>query len=81
MPDSIVGIDCHISSIRYLTKGENMKKFVRITTEESVKTQTNQESAFEVKRKAQSDILTQSRFLKNADGRIKTTNRSQLLQA
>jgi len=58
-----------------------MKKFVRITTEESVKTQTNQESAFEVKRKAQSDILTQSRFLKNADGRIKTTNRSQLLQA
>ena len=58
-----------------------MKKFVRITTEESVKTQTNQESAFEVKHKAQSDILTQSRFLKNADGRIKTTNRSQLLQA
>ena len=74
MPDSIVGIDCHISSIRYLTKGENMKKFVRITTEESVKTH-------EVKRKAQSDILTQSRFLKNTDGRIKTTNRSQLLQA
>ena len=51
-----------------------MKKFVRITTEESVKNH-------EVKYKAQSDILTQSRFLKNADGRIKTTNRSQLLQA
>jgi hypothetical protein len=74
MPDSIVGIDCRISSIRYLTKGENMKKFVRITTEESVKTH-------EVKHKAQSDILTQSRFLKNTDGRIKTTNKSQLLQA
>ena len=74
MPDSIVGIDYHISSIRYLAKGENMKKFVRITTEESVKNH-------EVKYKAQSDILTQSRFLKNTDGRIKTTNRSQLLQA
>jgi len=58
-----------------------MKKFVRIITEESVKTQTNQESAFEVKHKAQSDILIQSRFLKNTDGRITTTNRSQLLQA
>ena len=51
-----------------------MKKFVRITTEESVKNH-------EVKYKAQSDILTQYRFLKNTDGRIKTTNRSQLLQA
>jgi hypothetical protein len=51
-----------------------MKKFVRITTEESVKTH-------EVKHKAQSNILTQSRFLKNTDGRIKTTNKSQLLQA
>ena len=74
MPDSILGIDYHISSIRYLTKGENMKKFVRITTEKSVKTH-------EVKYKAQSNILTQSRFLKNTDGRIKTTNKSQLLQA
>lgn len=74
MPDSILGIDYHISSIRYLTKGENMKKFVRITTEGLVKTH-------EIKYKAQSDILTQSRFLKNTDGRIKTTNRSQLLQA
>ena len=51
-----------------------MKKFVRITTEESVK-------IHEVKHKVQSDILIQSRFLKNTDGRIKTTNRSQLLQA
>ena len=51
-----------------------MKKFVRITTEGLVKTH-------EIKYKAQSDILTQSRFLKNTDGRIKTTNRSQLLQA
>ena len=51
-----------------------MKKFVRITTEKSVKTH-------EVKHKAQSNILTQSRFLKNTDGRIKTTNKSQLLQA
>ena len=74
MPDSILGIDYHISSIRYLTKGENMKKFVRITTEGSVKTH-------EVKHKAQSNILAQSRFLKNTEGRIKTTNRSQLLQA
>ena len=74
MPDSIVGIDYHISSIRYLTKGENMKKFVRITTEGLVKTH-------EVKHKVQSNILIQSRFLKNTEERIKTTNRSQLLQA
>jgi hypothetical protein len=74
MPNSIVGIDCHISDIRYLTKGENMKKFVRITTEGSVKTH-------EVKHKVQSNILIQSRFLKNTEERIKTTNRSQLLQA
>ena len=51
-----------------------MEKFVRITAEGLVKTR-------EIKHKSQSDILTQSRFLKNADGRIKTTNRSQLLQA
>ena len=51
-----------------------MEKFVRITTDGSVKTQ-------EIKNKSQSNILTQSRFLKNTDGRIKTTNRSQLLQA
>ena len=74
MPDSIVGIDCHISSIRYLTKGENMKKFVRITTERLVKTH-------EVKRKAQSNILTQSSFRKNTDGLTENTIRNQLLQA
>lgn len=51
-----------------------MKKFVRITTEGSVKTR-------EVKHKIQSNILTQPRFLKNTEERIKTTNRSQLLQA
>jgi len=51
-----------------------MKKIVRIITEESVK--TNQ-----VKHKTQSNILTQSRFLKNTEERVKTTNRSQLLQA
>ena len=51
-----------------------MKKFVRITIERLVKTH-------EVKRKAQSNILTQSRFLKNTEERVKTTNRSQLLQA
>ena len=74
MPDSIVGIDYHISSIRYLTKGENMKKFVRITTEESVKTH-------EVKHKAQSNIFTQSSFRKNTDGLTENTIRNQLLQA
>ena len=51
-----------------------MKKIVRITTEGSVKTH-------EVKHKVQSNILIQSRFLKNTEERIKTTNRSQLLQA
>jgi len=51
-----------------------MKKFIRITTEGSVKTH-------EVKSKVQSNILTQSRFLKNTEKQIKTTNRSQLLQA
>jgi len=51
-----------------------MEKFVRVTAEGSVKNH-------EIKHKPQSNILTQSRFLKNTDGRIKTTNRSQLLQA
>ena len=58
----------------YLIKGENMEKFTRITAEGLVKTH-------EIKHKEQSDILTQSRFLKNTYGRIKTNNRSKLLQA
>ena len=51
-----------------------MKKFISITTEESVKTH-------EVKCKVQSNILTQPGFLKNTEEQIKPTNRSRLLQA
>ena len=51
-----------------------MEKFTRITAKGLVKTH-------EIKHKEQSDILTQSRFLKNTYGRIKTNNRSKLLQA
>jgi hypothetical protein len=51
-----------------------MEKFTRITAEGLVETH-------EIKHKEQSDILTQSRFLKNTYGRIKTNNRSKVLQA
>ena len=51
-----------------------MKKFIRITTEGSVKTH-------EVKSKVQSNILTQSSFRKNTDGLTENTIRNQLLQA